>query len=105
MLKIYGVCLEVVRAVRPLAERIAVRDGDHARQLRRSCLSVVLNVAEGAGASGGTRRQRYRDAMGSALETLANLHAAEAIGYVDALEPDLVDQLDHIVRVLAKLTR
>ena len=104
MLRIYDVCLEMVRAVRPVAEAIALRDGDHARQLRRSSLSVVLNVAEGCGASKGTRRQRYRDAMGSAMETLANVQAAEAIGYV-VVDAEVVDRLDDIIRVMAKLTK
>lgn len=105
MLRIYDCCLEMVRGVRPVAEVVARRDADHARQLRRSALSVVLNVAEGAGNRGGNRRLRYQTAMGSALETVANLEAAEAIGYVGPLDAGLRDRLDRIVRTLAKLSR
>jgi Transposase IS116/IS110/IS902 family len=53
MLRIYPVCLEMVREVRPYADRIARFDRDLARQLRRSCTAVPLNVAEGSGLRGG----------------------------------------------------
>jgi len=104
MLRIYPVSLEMVREVRPLSQRIARHDRDHARQLRRSALSVPLNVAEGAGSSGGTRRVRYESALGSARETLAALEAAEAIGYLDSIPVTLRGHLGHIVGVLVKLT-
>jgi four helix bundle protein len=105
MLRIYPVCLAMVREVRRLADAIARLDRDQARQLRRSSVSVVLNVAEGSGARGGTRTQRYRDALGSALETRANLEAAEAIGYVAEIEPAVLGALDHIAGTLTKLVR
>ena len=70
MLKIYPVCLEMVRSVADVAGRVAQFDKDQARQLKRSAMSVPLNVAEGSGCEGGTRRQRYKDALGSARETL-----------------------------------
>ena len=50
MLRIYPVCLPLVRDARALADRIAKHDRDQARQLRRSSVSVVLNVAESSGA-------------------------------------------------------
>ena len=105
MLRIYDVSLAMLRQVRPVAEAIARHDGDHARQLRRSSLSVTLNVAEGSGSRAGTRRQRYFDALGSAQETLANLEAAEAIGYVGRIDPALRDKLDHIIKTLVVVTR
>ena len=103
MLRIYPVCIEVVREVVGLAEAISKFDRDQARQLRRSCLSVALNVAEGTGCRGGTRRARYDDALGSARETLGNLEAAEAIGYIAPLDPALRNQFDHIIGVLVKI--
>jgi four helix bundle protein len=103
MLRIYPVCLQIVRALRPLADQIAGFDRDHARQLRRSSLSVPLNVAEGSGARGGTRRQRYCDALGSARETLANLEVAEAVGYIGAIDPQLRSQFDHVIGTLVNL--
>ena len=103
MLRIYPVCLHMVRDVRPLADQIARFDRDHARQLRRSSMSVPLNVAEGAGSRGGRRRARYDDALGSARETLANLEAAHAVGYIRAIDSQLRNRFDHIIGTLVKL--
>jgi hypothetical protein len=46
MLRIYAVVLEVVRGVAPVAKAIERKDGDLARQMRRACSSVALNVSE-----------------------------------------------------------
>jgi four helix bundle protein len=105
MLRIYPVCIEMVRQVRPYVERIARHDRDLARQLRKSCTAVPLNVAEGSGLRGGLRRQSYDHALGEARETLANLEAAEAIGYLPSLDAGLRERLDHIIATLVKLVR
>ena len=105
MLRIYGVCLEMVREVRPYADRVARFDRDQARQLRRSSVSVVLNVAEGSGVRAGRRRQAYEIALGEVRETLANLEAAEGAGYVGNVDAALRDRLDHIIATLVKLVR
>ncbi len=102
MLDIYPVCVEMVRRVGVLADAIAQHDRDHARQLRRSRMSVPLNVAEGSGCDGGTQRQRYKDALGSARETLANLECAEAAGYIGPLDCELRRMFDHIIGTLVK---
>jgi four helix bundle protein len=105
MLRIYPVCLEMVRDVRPYAERIARFDRDLARQLRKSSTAVGLNVAEGSGLRAGRRRLSYDYALGEARETLANLEAAEAIGYVPGVDPQLRCRLDHIIGTLVNLVR
>ena len=104
MLRIYPVCLEMVREVRPYAERIARFDRDLARQLRRSCTAVPLNLAEGSGSRAGRRRQSYEYALGEARETLANLEIAEAIGYISAIDVRIRRRLDHIIGTLVRLT-
>lgn len=58
MLRIYPVALEMVREVRGLADAVAHFDPDHARQLRRASMSVVLNLSEGSGSRAGRRRAR-----------------------------------------------
>ena len=103
MLRIYPVCLAMVREVRPYAERIGRFDADLARQLRRSSTSVVLNVAEGSAQRGGRRRQNYEYALGEARETLASLEAAAAIGYVSSMEETMRRRLDHIIGTLVRL--
>jgi len=80
MLRIYNVALDVVPVAIGLADVIAGKDRDQARQLRRSMMSVVNNLAAGAGNDGGTRRQRYKDALGSTMETIGNLMASQAAG-------------------------
>jgi four helix bundle protein len=93
----------MVRDVRPLADRIGRFDRDHARQLRKSSMSVVLNVGEGSAAFDGRRRARYQDALGSARETLANLDASEAVGYLRSIDPVLRNRLNHIIGALVRL--
>ncbi len=102
MLSIYPVSLEMVREVRVLADRIAQVDRDHARQLRRSCASVPLNVAEGSASRDGRRRVRYTDALGSARETVANLEVAAAAGYIGEIGPELRRRFDHIIGTLVR---
>ncbi len=102
MLRIYETVLEVVGGLRPVIAEIERRDGDLARQLRRAAASVALNVSEGSGSHAGTRRERYRNALGSARETGACLDAAMALGYLDGVDEALLDRLDHVRAALAK---
>jgi four helix bundle protein len=103
MLRIYPVSLMMVRDVRPYADRIARFDRDLARQLRKSSTAVQLNLAEGSGSRAGRRRQSYDYALGEARETLANLEAAEAIGYIPQIEAHVRERLDHIIGTLVNL--
>ena len=105
MLRIYPVTLEVLRQLRPVVRRIELKDKDLARQLRRCSVSVTLNVAEGMHSRGGNRTARYHTALGSAQETLACLEAAEACGYVAAVDAALSEQLKRVVGTLAKLVK
>ena len=105
MLRIYGVILEVLRELSPVVAAIAVHDKDLARQLKRASTSIALNCSEGSGSDGGTRRERYRNAPGSARETGACLDAALALGYVEAVDASLLDKLDHVRAVLVKNVR
>lgn len=63
MLRIHQFALESLRELRAVIAKIAASDPDLARQLRRASTSMVLNLAEGSGGRGGTRRQRYLDAL------------------------------------------
>ena len=103
MLRIYPVCLQMVRDVRPIADQIARYDRDQARQLRRSSMSVVLTVGEGSGSRGGRRRVRYDDALASAKETLTNLEASQAAGYIRTVEPVVRNRLNHIIGTLVNV--
>jgi four helix bundle protein len=102
MLRIYSTVIEVLCGLRPVISEIEKRDRDLARQLRRACASVALNMQEGGGSHGGTRLERYRNALGSARETGACLDVARALGYVRAIDEGLLDRLDHVRAVLVK---
>jgi four helix bundle protein len=102
MLRIYSTVIEVLKGLRPVVAQIEAHDRDLARQLRRAASSIALNVSEGSGSNGGTRRERYRNALGSARETGACLDVAIACGYVAAVDTALLDQLDKVRAVLVK---
>ena len=102
MLRIYTTVIEVIGMLRPVIAQIESHDRDLARQLRRAAASVALNVSEGSGSRGGTRRERYHNALGSARETGACLDVAEALGYVATVGASLRDGLDHVRATLAK---
>jgi hypothetical protein len=53
------------------------------------------------GSTGGTRRERYRNALGSARETRAGLDVAAALGYAEVPESDL----ELVINTLYKLSR
>ena len=105
MLRIDHDTVTLLSDLRSAIERIERRDRDLARQLRRAATSVVLDLAEGAGRRGGHRSERYRTALGSALEVRACLDAGLALGYVAPLPPAVHDRLDKVVRTLYSLTR
>jgi four helix bundle protein len=102
MLRIYSTILEVIRSLRPVVAAIEAHDRDLARQLRRAAASVALNTQEGSGSHGGTRRERYRNALGSARETGACLDVAMALGYVEGVDAGILDALDKVRATLVK---
>jgi four helix bundle protein len=105
MLRIYGVILEVLRDLKPVVGAVELHDKDLARQLKRAATSIALNCSEGSGSHGGTRKERYRNALGSARETGACLDAALALGYLESVDASLLDKLDHVRAVLVKNVR
>ena len=105
MLRIYTTITGVLRGLRPIVTAIETHDRDLARQLRRAASSMALNVSEGSGSNGGTRRERYRNALGSARETGACLDVALAFGYVESVDAGLLDALDHVRATLVKNVR
>ncbi|MEM7136016.1 MAG: four helix bundle protein [Myxococcota bacterium] len=100
-MKTYKLALDTVREMAPLIERIARRDQDLARQLRRASMSMPLNINEGMYSGGKNRSARLTNAMASAKESVACLEVAEAVGYLDvaSIEKSL-RQLDRIVAAL-----
>src|SRR4051812_12885245 len=99
-LEIYRVMLEVLRGlVKPL-EVIARHDRDLESQLRRAATSALLNMAEGGGVRGRNQAVRYSTALGSAREANAALEGAKALGYLEDVDPVLLDKLDRVIATL-----
>jgi four helix bundle protein len=105
MLRIYTTVIEVIGMLGPAMAQIEVHDRDLARQLRRASGSIALNVAEGSGSRGGTRRERYQNALGSARETVACLDVATSLGYVAPIDAGLRGRLNFICGTLVKNVR
>ena len=76
--EVYRVSLDACRACAPIAPALSANLRD---QLLRASSSVVLNTAEGFGsASRGVKRRHYEIARGSAMECVAILDLAVALG-------------------------
>ena len=101
----YDVALEIVQAVTPLIGRIARRDPDLARQIRKALPSIQMNIAEGRRRSGRDRLYHYNVAAGSADELSAALDYAEAAGYLTRRDIDGAQALlDRELAMLWRLT-
>ncbi len=75
---VYRVSLDACRACAPIAATLTAILKD---QLLRASSSVVLNIAEGFGSSSrGVKRRHYEIARGSAVECIAVLDLASALG-------------------------
>jgi four helix bundle protein len=75
---VYRVSLDACRACAPIAPALSANLRD---QLLRASSSAVLNTAEGFGsASPGVKRRHYEIARGSAMECVAILDLAVALG-------------------------
>jgi four helix bundle protein len=105
MLKVYSTMIRVLGMLRGVLTQIERHDRDLGNQLRRAASSVALNIQEGSGSHGGTRLARYRTALGSARETGACLDVALALGYVERVDAELLDQLSQVQAMLVALVR
>jgi four helix bundle protein len=81
---------------------VTASSGSRARQAENG---IVLNIAEGSGSKGGTRLERYRNALGSAKETRACIDAAEAQGYVTSIDPKIHAGLREVIGTLVNIVR
>ena len=104
MLRIYDDAVAMCRDAAVVAKAVERFDSDLARQLRRAAASVPLNIAEGSGASGGNRRQRYHSALGSAREVGACFDVAAAM-YAGPIDGAARRRLDVIIGTLTNVLR
>jgi four helix bundle protein len=86
-----------------MADALARRDVDLARQFRKALTSGPLNVAEGSYSRGKNRVARYHNALGSVRETLSCLEVAAALGYLPEVDDELRGRFDHVIGTLVRL--
>ena len=76
-------------------------------QLRRAAVSIVANIAEGAGRKSSKEfRQFLSHSQGSASEVDTELVIAHQLNYLSRMDYDnLSEDLDHIGRMLTRLSQ
>lgn len=95
--------LDACRACAPIAATLTAILRD---QLLRASSSVVLNIAEGFGSSSrGVKRRHYEIARGSAVECIAVLDLALALGIVDGADAGLATARTLFTRVAMMLSK
>ena len=100
---VYRVSLDACRACAPIAAALTAILKD---QLLRASSSVVLNIAEGFGSSSrGVKRRHYEIARGSAVESIAALDLASALGVVDGSATGLATARTLFTRVAMMLAK
>ena len=102
-LEIYPVALQLVRPLAPYLPVLRARSASLGDQLERALISVPLNLAEGAYSRGKNRHARYQSAAASAREALACFETAEALGWLEPLEPQLVALFQRVIGTLVRL--
>ena len=102
-LEIYPVTLQLVRAVAPRLRALRSRSPSLADQLERALTSVPLNVAEGSYSRGRNQQARFQSAAASAREALACLETAEALGWLQPVEPHVAALFRQVIGTLMRL--
>jgi len=98
------IAMELVAAIRPIAEATQRHDKDLAGQMRRASNSAALNTAEGGRRAGGDRNHSFRIASGEAAEALLAARIAVEAGYAPAaLLPRARTAEDRLQAVLYRL--
>ena len=105
MLRIQPVVNAWVVSVRPAVVAIGQHDRNLAGQLSRSSVAVSLNLAEGAGATGGDKRRSYRIALREMREAMNALELASQLGFTRPLADLESGRTDQIIGTLVRLAR
>lgn len=101
-LKVYQASKILSKDILSLSQNLKIRDSWLADQLKRACISITLNIAEGTGRlSKADRRHFYVIAKGSAYECVALLEIFHECKYiqVDSFE-NLSKRFEEISKML-----
>ena len=106
-LEVYQEAIRFLVTADTLAEQLPPGRAYLADQLHRAALSIVLNLAEGAGELSPSEKARfYRMALRSATECAAIIDASTALGVADAPTAALGrQQLFATVRMLSRMVQ
>lgn len=106
-LDVYQVAIEFVARANDIIERLPRGRGYLADQLQRAALSIVLNIAEGAGKfSPADKAVFYMRARGSATESAAVLDVCRKLNLIsESLVDDNKALLERIAQMLTKLIK
>ena len=95
---------DFARHLASIAHRYPLRDAELRNQARRASISVVLNIAEGAGLDGRASKRHFQIAKASALETVAAYELASDMG--ESVPLDRVLRVGHsLASMLTRLVR
>ncbi len=97
------VALQLIRALRPVADKLAQHDKQEAEQLRDAASSIVRNLAEGRRRVGRDRLHLWRIAAGSADEVRNSMRLSLAWGWL--ADDDVAVAMPLVDRVLAMTWR
>jgi len=97
--------LVVAQRLSEVATQLARHDSDLAKQLRRAAVSVPLNIAEAEHGRGGRGPASFAVAFGSARESRACVEVGVAMGYLSNVDAAMLDDLDHVIAMLYRLSR
>jgi four helix bundle protein len=102
-LEVYQLAVDFVRIVGEILRRVPRGNGELVQQLKKASLSLMNNIAEGAGRTTRAEKRRfYSFARGSALECGASIDYIIALKLVSGSLPYDAKQL--LVRVTAMLS-
>ncbi len=107
-LDVYTVALEFLERIEPLLSKLPRSKGQLGDQLGRASESIVLRIAEGAGAEWKSAEQKryFRNARGSALEcsSILDICRIRKTGSLEELDEGR-RLLVRLVKMLTRLTR
>ncbi len=102
--KVYQCSAELLAFVSKILDSLPRGNGAIADQLRRSSLSIPLNIAEGAGKTSPIDKRRfYAIARGSTLETFALLDACLRLKLIE--KQTFLEGREKLHEIAAMLTR
>jgi len=105
-LEVWNLSLELIDEVYSLLDKYPEEEKfDLVRQGRRSVTSISLNIAEGSVRSKKEFSQHVRVALGSLVETVANLKIGVRRGYVTDVDLDLAKRIEPLYFKLVKLRK